>query len=635
MSITHYIVQPWIHAIGWSILHSMWQFLLIAVMWKMALYLSRNNSSVLRYRFSLAALIALPLTFIVTFIKQWSIYANASRVVSINYTNKIPFPQSIEKPYFVIEKSYISFFERYESLTPLVFWIYLSGILFFSIKTILNYYRINALKSNHSGPLSPEWEKRVGVILKKIGIHIPIPVFFSQKISSPVVIGYLKPLVLIPAAMLTSLSPMQVEAILMHEFYHIRMKDHYINLMQHLIEILFFFHPAVWWISKGLRMERERRVDERVVEFTGDPQLYAHALIKLEEARTFILQPVLAAKGSTNNLFIRIKNIMNMKSNRLNASQLFSTAIIFALAVISLILLHPKASARSEVPEKLASATAIDHSNEVLKELNVGKTDMLSSPKVFNNSVLIELENGMTIPLDSISPEDQEEIRIAMEEARIEMERARIEMKEEIRKEMEQLKEELKLARIEMQKELEKINSEESREKMKREMEEAKASMEEARKAMQETWNSEEFRKSMQMNSVEAQKALQEAAEAMNSEEVQKAFQEAAKVMQSEEVKNAFEEATKALQSDEVQQAFSEGMKGLAQAMESLGETFRDPELMNDIQKTMEEVMKSMEFTFETEKSPSSSKPATAPAAKGSEKDKDKEMEEKLESLED
>jgi bla regulator protein blaR1 len=92
-----------------------------------------------------------------------------------------------------------------------------------------------------------------------------VPVFLSPRISIPIVTGFIKPVILLPLAIFSSLDVRQVEAILLHELYHVRNYDHWVNTIQNFLEILFFFHPATWWISAQVRHEREKKVDEQVV----------------------------------------------------------------------------------------------------------------------------------------------------------------------------------------------------------------------------------------------------------------------------------------------------------------------------------------------------------------------------------
>src|SRR5262249_8005167 len=116
----------------------------------------------------------------------------------------------------------------------------------------------------------------------------------------PAVVGHFKPMVLLPASLITQLTPEQLEAVILHELMHIRRHDYLVNILQICCETLFFFNPAIWWLSRSIRIEREHCCDEAVTQRSGDKVQYARALVRLAELR---LGPgttlALAANGSS------------------------------------------------------------------------------------------------------------------------------------------------------------------------------------------------------------------------------------------------------------------------------------------------------------------------------------------------
>ncbi len=124
----------------------------------------------------------------------------------------------------------------------------------------------------------------------------------------PTVIGWLKPTVLLPMSALAGLSPLQVEAILAHELAHVRRHDYFVNLLQTLLETLLFYHPAVWWVSGQVRVERENCCDDLAVSLCGDPVVYASALADLEELRGPASRLVMAASGGV--LLNRVRRLL-------------------------------------------------------------------------------------------------------------------------------------------------------------------------------------------------------------------------------------------------------------------------------------------------------------------------------------
>ena len=139
-----------------------------------------------------------------------------------------------------------------------------------------------------------------------MGVGRAVALLESALVEVPVVIGYLRPVVLLPAGMATGLSTEQVESLLMHELAHIRRHDYLVNLLQSVVEGLLFYHPAVWWVSHVIRTEREHCCDDMVVELRGDARGYAGALAALESLRG--PQAALAASGGS--LVKRVRRLL-------------------------------------------------------------------------------------------------------------------------------------------------------------------------------------------------------------------------------------------------------------------------------------------------------------------------------------
>src|SRR5262249_13851986 len=148
-------------------------------------------------------------------------------------------------------------------------------------------------------PAEPAWQAIVTRLSRRLHIARRVRIFRSSLVDVPTVIGWLKPVVLVPASALAGLAPHQLEAVLAHELAHIRRHDYLVNLMQTLVETLLFYHPAVWWLSRRIRLERENCCDDLAVHLCGDPYTYARALADLEQLRGGRRQLALAATGGS------------------------------------------------------------------------------------------------------------------------------------------------------------------------------------------------------------------------------------------------------------------------------------------------------------------------------------------------
>ena len=142
----------------------------------------------------------------------------------------------------------------------------------------------------------------------RLGVSRPVRVFRSALVEVPTVIGWLRPVVLVPVGAVTGLTPAQLEALLAHELAHIRRHDYLVNLLQTVVETLLFYHPAVWWVSRRVREEREHCCDDLAVAACGDRIAYARALCELERLR--LPAPALAMAASGGSLLHRIRRLL-------------------------------------------------------------------------------------------------------------------------------------------------------------------------------------------------------------------------------------------------------------------------------------------------------------------------------------
>jgi hypothetical protein len=186
----------------------------------------------------------------------------------------------------------------------------------------------------------------------------------SAAVEVPTVIGWLRPVVLLPAATLTGLSTEQMEMILAHELAHIRRNDFFVNLMQAVVETLLFYHPAVWWISHRIRVEREHCCDDVAVSVSGKPLVYARALTRLEELRVEDTQAFVAANGGS--LIGRIRRLAGARIESPNAPSRFvagAALLVVLLALViapSLPLRGQQQKADTPAPKPQASQTTVE-----------------------------------------------------------------------------------------------------------------------------------------------------------------------------------------------------------------------------------------------------------------------------------
>lgn len=184
-----------------------------------------------------------------------------------------------------------------------------------------------------AGPAS-RWQDATDALARRLGLRRLVLVVDSHRVDTPAVIGWLRPVIVLPIAAMASLAPSQVEAILAHELAHIRRHDFLVNMLQAVGETLLFYHPAVWWISSRIRAEREHCCDDVAVQVCGDAVTYAAALTEL--ASSSLPRPALAMAAANGSLVARVRRLLRPAAD--DAPRTSSRAVIGALLVTLVIV---------------------------------------------------------------------------------------------------------------------------------------------------------------------------------------------------------------------------------------------------------------------------------------------------------
>jgi TonB family protein len=180
------------------------------------------------------------------------------------------------------------------------------GVLLFSLRLVWASRQVSALR-RQAKPAEGALLAMVEDLRERLRLARPVRTLVSAVADCPSVVGWLRPVVLLPAATILGLTQQQLEAVLAHELAHILRYDYLVNMLQTVVETLLFYHPAVWWASARIRQERELCCDDLAVESCGDALGYARALTRLERLRT--VNPVLALSGNGGSLMYRIQRL--------------------------------------------------------------------------------------------------------------------------------------------------------------------------------------------------------------------------------------------------------------------------------------------------------------------------------------
>ncbi len=214
--------------------------------------------------------------------------------------------------------------------------LWLLGVACFTLRLFGGVWQLHKFKTRQISEPEKYWREKFSAVCEKLEITQKVKLISSKLVETPIVIGWLKPVILIPASVFFQIDPQELETIIAHELIHIRRRDYLVNFAQSLIEILFFYHPGVWWISAQIRREREFVCDDIVsLALEGKRVVYAQALANLEELRlltnTQVPSIALAIGGANGgNLMLRIQRILQKKTEIKRNPSAWSACLGFA-----------------------------------------------------------------------------------------------------------------------------------------------------------------------------------------------------------------------------------------------------------------------------------------------------------------
>jgi GWxTD domain-containing protein len=347
-------LAAWIHtplaqAIGWTLAHFIWEGAVLAAVLMALLRLHREAPARRRYALACLILAAMPVAFAITLAAMWA-RRPASVAMPIHWAPlAVPqVPISVPSP----RLSWAAVLDRLAWLVP----VWFAGVAFFYARGLAGWAAVRRLRRRGVCAPAPEWQARLDELAARMRLLRPVALLESCFTDTPVLIGYLRPVILLPLGCLTGLSAAQVECILLHELAHAVRHDYVVNLLQALVEGLLFYHPAVWWVSRVARTERENCCDDRVVELVGNARVYAATLAVLEQRRALAPQAALAATGG--NLMKRIRRLTKeSRGAQTSAAPAFSAALLLVILAAALTALPAKLPrARHAIPAGVALA---------------------------------------------------------------------------------------------------------------------------------------------------------------------------------------------------------------------------------------------------------------------------------------
>jgi bla regulator protein BlaR1 len=377
MFISTQTLLVWVDAVGWALLHFLWQGALLGLAYRVLRPLAASVTA--RYRLGLLSLVLMAACPLLTMAYLWpaSPLASASGVLAL--------PSATVAADAAAGAAGML---NLEALLPWLVAAWFLGACAIAVRAFAQWRRLTWLVRHATIPLA-DCASVLARLRTRFGIRRPVRLLGSMGIDTPMLVGWLRPVILLPISMLSGFTPQQIELIIAHELGHIRRWDYLVNLLQVVIETVLFYHPVVHWISREIRDARESCCDDLVLALAdGSPVVYASALADLEQLRQDTgaaptLTPALAASGGV--LLTRIRRIVGAQvalHDPLPRTSGWPVALLIAASLVALLRTHGLSSLPPALLNVSAdSVVAITHNPALLAANSSVKTET-STPAV-------------------------------------------------------------------------------------------------------------------------------------------------------------------------------------------------------------------------------------------------------------
>jgi bla regulator protein BlaR1 len=292
-----------VSSIGWTLLHFIWQGALIGCATAVALIAMRNAKPQQRYALACGALLLC---------LAWPALELAGRLSGGSDGGAgVTVIARMGPAAFAADHGALSWFQ---GKLPLIVMAWAACSAALTLRLGLGLLWIGRAANRHAS--NPHWQAKLSAMALQIGVTREVRLRIVDNLASPITAGWWRPVVLVPASLISGMPPDLLEALLAHEMGHVKRFDYLVNLGQNVVETLLFYHPAVWWISGRIRVEREQIADDVAASHLGEPRRLARALSELERFQFSTHHLAQAANGG--DLMSRIKRLMRPDAQALN-----------------------------------------------------------------------------------------------------------------------------------------------------------------------------------------------------------------------------------------------------------------------------------------------------------------------------
>jgi beta-lactamase regulating signal transducer with metallopeptidase domain/peptidoglycan/xylan/chitin deacetylase (PgdA/CDA1 family) len=383
MTFDNIFAQSFVQNLGWALVHSLWQGALVALALRCALAALRDHTAGARHAagaLALALMVAAPVvTFFSLNADARGASAPALATAAASTAGGATASRQDDAPDYampsrvgvgagaaVMGAPLLGAWagQNFAAVLQWLVALWVAGAFVQAVRLFGGWRVAQRLRRQGIRPVAPAWEESLARLRRQLGVRRAVQMFESALVEVPTVVGWLKPVVLVPASAFAGLTPQQLEAVIAHELAHVRRHDYLVNLLQTLVEMLLFYHPAVWWVSRQVRIEREHACDDAAVAATrGGALAYARALAELEQLRSAVRPASLAVAADGGSLVARVRRLASRRTHARRPRR-FATPLAAGLMLSAV----------------LAACAAAAGSVPAMAELGGGEGDLQSPP---------------------------------------------------------------------------------------------------------------------------------------------------------------------------------------------------------------------------------------------------------------
>jgi len=332
--LTQWLSDHEMKAICWTLIHSLWIGLIIAALAGLVISVTRKSGAALRYRLLCRILVLFVLSVSIAFyfqirsVGQGAVHTGQGTAV-VNYGQNQTMISAGSREAISPVKRAVDFLNLH---IDVIFLVWLLFFVFKSLKLAGGLLYIQRIRNYKVHPVTEELKHKIDLFARQIGIRQKIHLVQSELVKVPAVVGWLKPVILLPMGIILQLPAEQLESILWHELAHIYRRDYLVNILQGLVETIFFFNPGLLWLSSLIRAEREACCDDMVLSRMNRKANYLEALLAVGNEDNSRLALAMSI-GSANQMRDRLLRIVNKENKRLSMTE--KVVLVAGLIVLS------------------------------------------------------------------------------------------------------------------------------------------------------------------------------------------------------------------------------------------------------------------------------------------------------------